>query len=416
MSIKRIISWLLVVGAVALAERAWGFGGEQPPQNYDNHYALGNAPFSEAAPPSGTGAEIQPFGPVGFDIQAQPFAPAEISDYGNGPQPKTGFFFSYEYLEWTISRPFASRIGAASAEMTESINGVPVDVTNSLNTDFLYSRFCGGDRWEAGYMDTNNTGWMTSVISHVTQTQHATYLTGSTVLFNDPDNFLTLLPISTPPVVVAPIFTQVDVRNRTVLNGIELMRMYRTAQLHYGGQLELLAGVRFFQIEDDFTIGAAGGVWDSSYIDNRVQNDMVGPQLGARWYRQRGRWITSAEGRFMAGVDFQNFHENSTLASNGGPTTVVTVDGATLNLRPMTAQNSLSQSEFAPLGELRLQAAYEITRSVAIKVGYTAIYMGGIARASNTIDYTLPNLGIRNGFSDQTLFAQGLTIGFEINR
>jgi len=82
----------------------------------------------------------------------------------------------------------------------------------------------------------------------------------------------------------------------------------------------------------------------------------------------------------------------------------------------MTAQNSLSQSEFAPLGELRLQAAYEITRSVAIKVGYTAIYMGGIARASNTIDYTLPNLGIRNGFSDQTLFAQGLTIGFEINR
>src|SRR5262249_50633121 len=99
MSIKRIISWLLVVGALALADRAWGFelfGGAQPPQNYDTRYALGNAPFSEAAPPSSTCPVVQPFGPVGFEMKDQPFAPAEISDYGNGPKPKIGFFFDYD--------------------------------------------------------------------------------------------------------------------------------------------------------------------------------------------------------------------------------------------------------------------------------------------------------------------------------
>jgi len=387
MSIKRTITWWLAIGALmTLADSAWGFTltGAPPPQVYDNRYALGNPPHSEAAPPFGIGEQIQPFGPVGFEMKAQPFAPADISDYGNGPKAKIGFFFNYDRLEWSISRPFTADIGNPDAEGDFTVDGVTVFERNSLDTNFIKSKFAGGNRFEAGYVDTNKTGWMVSVIDHVTQSQSASF-TGPQVLFLDTS--------LTPPETVFGNFTALAVRNRIVLNGVELMRIIRAPQLHKGGELELMYGMRFFQADESFIWGAAGGDLDDAFVISRIQNNIVGPQFAGRWYKQRGRWITSAEGRFMAGASFQNAHLNA-----------------------FSTTSSRTDYEFSPLGELRLQAAYEITRTVGIQVGYTAIFLGGVSRPSNRIDYVLPNMQFLDSFTNQNLFIQGLTFGFFVNR
>ncbi len=42
---------------------------------------------------------------------------------------------------------------------------------------------------------------------------------------------------------------------------------------------------------------------------------MVGPQIGLRYFQQRGRWINSAEVRFMGACNFENFREDSRFAT-----------------------------------------------------------------------------------------------------
>ncbi|MDH3716669.1 MAG: hypothetical protein OES79_00985 [Planctomycetota bacterium] len=48
-----------------------------------------------------TGAEaqkFQPFGPLEFNDEFRPFAPAEVGSFVGGPKPHTGSFFTYDLI------------------------------------------------------------------------------------------------------------------------------------------------------------------------------------------------------------------------------------------------------------------------------------------------------------------------------
>jgi hypothetical protein len=85
------------------------------------------------------------------------------------------------------------------------------------------------------------------------------------------------------------------------------------------------------------------------------------------------------------------------------------------------------EREFTPVAELRLEAKYQITRSITFRVGWTGMWMDGIARGNNLINYRVGDetkgdgetpLGIdTSGHKNrQSLFINGLTTGVEINR
>ena len=65
---------------------------------------------------------------------------------------------------------------------------------------------------------------------------------------------------------------------------------------------------------------------------------------------------------------------------------------------------------------MRLNTSCLITKNFAIKMGYTLLIVDGLARASNHVDYAFPQFGLINGHNSETLFAQGLSLGFEFNR
>lgn len=46
-----------------------------------------------------------------------------------------------------------------------------------------------------------------------------------------------------------------------------------------------------------------------AYWLTTAQNNLVGPQVGARWFRESNRLQLSAEGRFMAAYDLQNINQ-----------------------------------------------------------------------------------------------------------
>jgi hypothetical protein len=68
------------------------------------------------------------------------------------------------------------------------------------------------------------------------------------------------------------------------------------------------------------------------------------------------------------------------------------------------------------VAELRAEARYELFRTVSIHAGWTGLWAGGICRASDSILYSLPNMGIDTSSNNQSVFINGLTFGVDINR
>ena len=115
----------------------------------------------------------------------------------------------------------------------------------------------------------------------------------------------------------------------------------------------------------------------------------------------------------MFGANFQNASE---YGYTGGPITVGGVNFGQPNEPSNNFFNRSNTIEFAPLGELRLDAEYKITNNFSLKAGYTAILVTGIGRAANRVVYALPDMGIADGGNKEHFFANGVTFGFEINR
>ncbi|HTU26239.1 MAG TPA: hypothetical protein VMF30_12615 [Pirellulales bacterium] len=419
---------------------------------------------------------------------------------------------------------------------------------NSSTTGVLTSRFGTGNRWEFGYMDTDDKGWLVSILDHISSGQNVS-LPGGTVLFNDPTGILQgyqtsisgdfdadlngnhiygrngyALPTetvtqgqtiaSTPPIILPPVitltyptgptspapfdsglyfpqitllngkvvaagtpgsitylqaggdevvftptFTALTVSDKITTTGVEIMRMYRAQELHGGGVVDFLIGARYLQLNDVFQVYGTGGPFDAMEITQKVLNNVVGPQIGARYAKQRGRWSFFTEGRFFPSANFAVERNNSILASNSQPSTTANLNGnntnsltgstasttssstsstsgatgtssanaqgpaierrdapASLLYGALTSSANLNNLQFSPACEFRAGTNLWLTQAVNLKFSYTGIFLPNMTRASNSIDYTLPNIGIINGDHHQAVILNGLTLGIEINR
>ncbi len=223
----------------------------------------------------------------------------------------------------------------------------------------------------------------------------------------------------------------------TTLNGVELTRMYRAPRLHNGGFFEILYGARWFQIDDAFRVTGFGrgagtfaitilgttntwplNILDGSQWTTRSINNLVGPEIGLRWFRQRGRWITSAEGRFIAAANFQNTQQVTQLGTDTLQNrSAIESAGADLDFIGLGTKTHQYNAVFSPMGELRVNSSYTVTSKVSVKVGYTGIVVGGVSRAVNRVDYNSPNLvGITPANNREIFFINGLNFGVEVNR
>ncbi len=454
MLIRRTAIWLLTLGALvstagrAVAQPAHsGVYYPTPTPSWEN----GSAPFAEDG--SGAGHPmIEPFKPVGFEPRFDWFAPAETSSYGRGQKGNIGIFLSYERLYWSFAAPEKAFIGSENASLDPFFDNSFFPNGPSVDNRFIGSHGGWGNRWELGYTDTDDYGWLVSVLDHVSQGSFRVdqnpaisfldpnSITEGFVTFpisdTDPQEFVTL-GVGPTPAIAADL----QMKNLVQLNGVELTRFYRARRLHKGGYFELLYGVRWFQLNDTFmamatgngnageTISFNGGlgldsatatfsrnIFDGSTWSLRANNNLVGPQIGVRFFRPRQRFTTSLSARFLAAANFQNLQLKTVLgtdtAANQGN---INVNYAT-SFRGLGSDIQEYTTTFAPMGELRVDVAYNVTRAVGIKVGYTGLVVGNVSRASNSIDYDAVNLiGIKRN-DDQIFFSNGLNFGVEINR
>ncbi len=208
-------------------------------------------------------------------------------------------------------------------------------------------------------------------------------------------------------------FERFEVRNVTETDGIELMKTVTLDNRHLpvkrqGEFVELGVGVRFLRLNDVFTFDGSGGILGRTFATTGAENQIVGPQIRGRWSKQRGRWNLGLDGRFMFGYNVQDQTQVGAIGEDLAPGAV----NSPLFAQPHAVSYARQQQNFSPLAEIRADMSYQITSSIAAKLGYTGLFVDNITRASQTVNWFIPDLGILRG-GEQEIFINGVDFGFE---
>ena len=433
----------------------------------------------------------------------QPFDMVIPSTYGGGVRPNEGFYVGIDFMATYISRPRTSTIGSdvgrgtvyyverpltytdtAKGDPDETHIMVPTITVNpndsyqiisdqdvsTYDTSMLDSQWACGRRYEAGYM-WGHHGWGVSVYDINDLSQSYT-VENAKVAFNVADKPRTdgsylygvttvngteaqTFPGNTNDVNSTYVYGELGVKyesltvsNTTATNGVELNYTYRFAPRDQFGMRygiwEVDMGVRWFQYEEEFNVYGRGGSLSDSWWNTKSSNNLIGPQISARYFRTWGRWTFDVQGKFMAAINNQSVDQNGVLGSflsnRNQSITEVADDGegnetytttyyqylglqgypGYANSTSMTFNHRGTDSMFAPLLELRLNAKLQLTQLVNLRIGYTGIYVGNIARSAEMVEYNIPGtstaMGINMDRNTGSSLVHGVTVGVEINR
>lgn len=412
MSLRKIFGSLATLAALALLA----------PQVNAQHEIHRGLPFID---PDGNDPDLwQPFvDTTAFPHDFQFFAPAEFGEFGNGPEAPTGWFATADRVHIYVSRP--------------------EDEPSHTEGDFTW-----GNRFSFGYMSEEDHGWFgeywhiggpnmyatteaervnvlnTSDEINTVSLDYVDLRGGSTVSIMDQNPGVPTSDQNNPVSGDRRYYVR-DSVNDAKLKSIELNKSFRWKPLHYGSQIEPFFGFRYITFTDRYErdtyaritdLGVNVGQVPPTTIDpttlenerfdaltSTFNNHMVGGQFGARWFKVKGRWNLSSEVRafLFSNFQFQSTVLHSELTFYGGTGVDEEPEGVFLQ----NTYNNANATEFVFGGEVRAEAAYEVTRDLSLRVGVTFTEIGrGVGRGNDI------------GRNSQNLTMFGTTFGVDFKR
>ncbi|MEN1679006.1 MAG: BBP7 family outer membrane beta-barrel protein [Planctomycetota bacterium] len=209
-------------------------------------------------------------------------------------------------------------------------------------------------------------------------------------------------------------FNQLFVENRTRVDGVELMFTHDLSNRHFfkkhqNQSLRIQYGVRYLRLRDDFRFEGFSDVLGFNSSRTKVNNNLIGPQIGARWNGQYGKFNFALDGRVLLAYNLQRHEQDNLLGEDLAPGAL----NRPLLLQPTTTNYGQQVDSFSPHVEFRADMRYSLTRNVAFKLGYTAQFTDSITRAAPLVRYRLPDMGFRDTASGQNIFINGVNFGVE---
>jgi len=166
-------------------------------------------------------------------------------------------------------------------------------------------------------------------------------------------------------------------------------------------KIDFIAGFRYLALNDQLTISSTDLQETTSSYDIDVHNDLYGLQLGGRLTRPLCCcWGVEFTGK--AGL-FYNDVSTSQLVTDFAGTSVP------LPLRDVTG----SRDGVAMLGELGVVLIRPLNECWNLRLGYTAIGLGGVALAPDQLDFTDTFESGTEVHNTGWLFAHGAVAGLE---
>jgi hypothetical protein len=325
--------------------------------------------------------------PGEFHADYQFFSPLQTEDFMTGFRPNTGWFFTYDRAYFRVTRPEAE-------------------------ASFMQSDRAWGNRFDFGYMTSQNHGWYFSVMNITGPNVSDTFRQERNNRFAE-DAAPQEEAIDPPQdnnnrVTGARDYFLYDSLNIADLTNFEINKTFRRKSQNAGGAvIESFIGFRMarftdFYLNEEYNRYDEDGIpvpplpnpndpdaptpEDAEYeelISTRANlaNNLVGGQLGARWYDKRGRWLVSGELKFFALANMQHFEQHElSVYTDVDVGTGNDVDGETRDL----IVSYDSAQEFVVGGELRAEAAYEVTRDFSLRFGFEVLQFGkGIGRGGD---------------------------------
>ena len=189
---------------------------------------------------------------------------------------------------------------------------------------------------------------------------------------------------------------QLTVSNRATLNNVEANVWRRIGD----GPVCVMAGFRYLDLDERFVIRGADSDTGASHYRINAQNDLYGGQIGGRYRQSFGpgsRFGVEAVGK--AGV-FGNAASTSQLVTDFDDTSTL-----------RNVSDSTGQAAF--VGDIGLTGLVMVTDSLRFRVGYTMIWVEGIARSANQLDFTDDEGSGRFVDFGDGAFLQGINLGLE---
>lgn len=189
---------------------------------------------------------------------------------------------------------------------------------------------------------------------------------------------------------------RLTVSSQATINNVEA-NLWRRVD---GGPLCLMAGFRYFDLDERFVIRGADSDTGASRYRIGTQNDLFGGQLGGRYRRCFGPGsLFGLEAVAKAGV----------FGNTAGTSQSVTDFDNTFSLRNVS--DSAGQAAF--VGDIGITGLLRVTDSLQVRIGYTMIWVEGIARAANQLDFTDNLDSGRFVHFGEGAFLQGINVGLE---
>lgn len=311
------------------------------------------------------------FDPADLDYDFQPFSPLESSEYSGGPKPHSGFFVKYDGTYMNLSRPEAAGGIASTLVPTGS------DWVSGKIIRFGYTGE-SGNGWELDYQKSAGGFFSNGLTAR-----------SPSVMFTD-----------------------------TEINRLQLNRVFRT-NLSHGGFFEPYMGAGYFAVNDNSTQGGTVTLINPVTLLpdtanfrflQKGSNSAAGGQVGARYFKQYGRWSASSNVSLAGFYNSQRAQAQtlSTFPSN--------------NTTGGTSPTRGSENTFIPLVDLGFDMTYGITRDISLRMGAQVMHSwDGIHRvntlpaAANPNTAFFGNPGLIN-MTKENLSLAGFSVGIEWNR
>ncbi|WP_145077749.1 hypothetical protein [Aureliella helgolandensis] len=350
--------------------------------------------------------------PVNFDPDWQFFAPVDVealAELSPRKRAPVGFFGTYDrtYL-WT------------SRSETEQ---------SKANGDFGW-----GNRYDLGYMTDDRSGWLVSFRMMTGPNMYNTTYQERIDRFNEDDigdpieNPVQPFLDANDPQFGTRAYLLGDSLNVFGLNNFEVNKTWRREPYRMGGIIEPMIGFKYTTLKDfamnqtysrstsDITTPGGAPTTQTQQEtlishETSIKNQMVGGQLGARYFTNLRRWTLSGEFRGFAMANFQNndYYQRSYITQYSGAP-ALGVDTIATDFSSGSQLTQSSNQEFVFGFEARAEAAYQVTKAFSLRAGIDVIdFAQGIWRGAN------PGFG-ETGLQDQDVQLAGYTFGLSINR
>ena len=162
-------------------------------------------------------------------------------------------------------------------------------------------------------------------------------------------------------------------------------------------RLDFLTGFRYIFLNDNFLLTATDLQEGTSSYAVNANNNLLGPQLGGRLTHSWCNWAVELTGKAGVFYNFADQHQTVTDFPNNNI------------IRDATG----SGSSVAMLGEMSVMFIRPLDDYWSLRVGYSALGLGGVALAPDQLDFT-DTFASGTGFHDSGfIFAHGATVGLQ---